>query len=161
MKRLGVTLALALLFAATAQAVTDFGNAPSGAHYAKGAAEPVCTISGTTVSCTGTQIQGVGNTNARAVLDVSTTISGVCHDPGNDKIVEPHSKTTTGESAADLTPSRNGRLDVPPLSAAGATSTTFTCPNKNWRPEITSVVTSFTYTLTFAGFGAPVISISG
>jgi hypothetical protein len=48
-----------LLMGPAASAVTNFANAPSGAHYAKGSSEPVCTISGLTVSCTGTSIQGV------------------------------------------------------------------------------------------------------
>ena len=62
---------LALAFAAVpALAVTNFNNAPSGAHYRQGNVEPVCTnttvptTGAVTVSCTGTTIGGVGNTNA-------------------------------------------------------------------------------------------------
>jgi len=58
-------LGFALLFTKTAQAETIFENGPSGAHYAKGSAEPTCTVGADgSVSCTGTQIGGVGHTNA-------------------------------------------------------------------------------------------------
>ena len=33
-----------------AQAVVNFDNAPQGAHFAKGAGEPFCTVTGTTVT---------------------------------------------------------------------------------------------------------------
>ena len=83
-----------LLMGPAASAVTNFNNAPSGAHYANGSSEPVCTISGLNVSCTGTSIQGVGNTNAVLNLAVTTTFSGVCHNPGvNSKVVEPFSRS--------------------------------------------------------------------
>lgn len=56
-----LTLFAAMLFAlatgmTAAQGVTNFANAPQAAHYAKGAGEPVCTLSGLTVSCTATAI---------------------------------------------------------------------------------------------------------
>jgi hypothetical protein len=161
-------LPFALLFTIVAQvaAVLDFDNAPEGAHFAKGAGEPVCTVSGLTVSCTGTAIEGVGHTDATVTLDVTSTISGVCHNPGvNSKIVEPFSKSITTETSANLFPTRNGRLDVPLESATGTGSdeflATFTCPNPNWTPEVTSNVLTFIYTLTFDGFPGPFITITG
>ena len=46
-----IAVFLAVFGAASAQATTYPANAPSGAHYAKGAGEPVCTYTGaTTVS---------------------------------------------------------------------------------------------------------------
>ena len=102
-----------------AVAVTDFNNAPSGAHYRKGAAEPVCTSStvpttgAITVSCTGTQIAGVGNTNADLLLTVEGTANFVCHNPGNTNIVEPHSGSVSETTETSLVPSRNGTLVVP------------------------------------------------
>jgi hypothetical protein len=158
--------ASALLVGSSASAITtttvDFGNAPSGAHFAKGASAPVCTLSGLTVTCTGTEIQGVGNTNATVDLAVTTTFSGVCHNPGvNSKVVEPFSRSETNRTTAQLTPSRNGRLDVPEESASGPDPAAFTCPNPNWTPEVTSTVTTFVYSLTFAGFDDPVILITG
>jgi hypothetical protein len=38
----------------------------------------------------------------------------------------------------------------------------FTCPNPNWTEEVTDItVTSFTYTVTFAGFTEPAIEVTG
>ncbi|PNP52592.1 hypothetical protein FNYG_15830 [Fusarium nygamai] len=159
-------LGFALLFTTTAQAVTDFNNAPSGAHYAKGAGDPVCTVSGTTVTCTGTAIEGVGNTNAVVELVVTSTISGVCHNPGsNDKVVEPFSESINKETSSMVTSTKNGRLVVPEQTTIGVSTedflATFTCPNPNWTPEVTSNVLTYEYTLTFAGFTEPAISITG
>src|SRR5215204_5751248 len=97
-------LSVAMLgFASAAQAVTDFSNAPQGAHYANGSAEPVCTLSGLTVTCTGTEIVGVGNTNATVELAVTSTISGVCENPGvNNKVVEPFSESVTETTSTEL-----------------------------------------------------------
>jgi hypothetical protein len=38
-----------------------------------------------------------------------------------------------------------------------------TCPNPNWTPTLGSgiTLTSFTYTLTFAGFSSPYITVTG
>jgi hypothetical protein len=169
MKRFIVVVALAVLglgWAAPAQAATNFDNAPNGAHYAKGSGEPVCTLSGLTVSCTGTEIAGVGNTNATVELSVTSTFTGVCHNPGtNDKVVDPFTRSDTTTTSAQLFPTRNGILRVPPQSATGESSAqfldSFSCPNPNWTPEVTGVAISWRYTLTFAGFSAPAIWISG
>jgi hypothetical protein len=163
---LGAALALTLMSMGTAAAVTNFNNAPSGAHYAKGYGEPVCTVTGTTVTCTGTQIEGVGNTNATVELSVTSTISGVCHNPGvNSKIVEPFSRSITTTTSSELTSTKNGRLIVPAQTTTGTSTeeflATFTCPNPNWTPEVTSNVLSYQYTLTFAGFTEPAILITG
>lgn len=149
-----------------AQAATNFNNAPNGAHYAKGSGEPVCTVTGTTVSCTGTAIEGVGNTNATVTLAVTNTISGVCHNPGtNSKIVEPFSRSVTTNTSSNLTSTKNGRLVVPAQTTTGTSDqqflATFKCPNPNWTPEVTSNVLSFRYTLVFAGFTDPAILITG
>ncbi|MGN7147478.1 hypothetical protein ACTHQ6_00605 [Arthrobacter sp. SAFR-179] len=168
-----LTLFAAMLFAlatgmAAAQATTNFDNAPNGAHYAKGAGEPICTVNSTTqtVTCTSTAIEGVGNTNATLTLAVTNRISGVCHNPGtNDKVVDPFSKSVTETNSTGLTPSKNGRLLVPAKSTTGTSTAdfeeTFTCPNPNWTPEVTSNVLSYQYSLTFAGFQEPAILING
>ena len=175
MRKFGIIAVLSLmalaLAAVPALAVTDFDNAPSGAHYRQGSAEPVCTTStvpttgAITVSCTGTQIGGVGNTNADLDLAVTGTANFVCHNPGNDNIVEPHSDSVSETTSTTLTPSRNGTLVVPaqtvtisPEEAAAQ----FTCPNPNWREEFTGFSDlSYTYSLTFAGFTEPAILITG
>jgi hypothetical protein len=146
--------------------VTNFANAPQGAHYAQGQSEPVCTLSGLTVSCTSTAIAGVGNTNATVSLAVTSTFTGVCRNPGtNNKVVDPFTESETTTTSAQLFPSRNGRLDVPAQSATGTSSAqflaNFTCPNPRWTPEVTGTAISFVYTLTFAGFTQPAIRITG
>ena len=169
MKRIGLIVALGVMlfgFVPNAYAATNFNNAPQGAHYAKGASEPVCTISGTKVTCTGTAIQGVGNTNATVLLAVTSTISGECQNPGSkSKVVEPFSESVTTSTSSELTSSRNGRLLVPPQTTTGTSTqdflATFSCPNPNWTPVVSSNVLSYEYTLTFAGFNQPAIHITG
>jgi hypothetical protein len=175
MRKVEIIAALALVLAAvaavTALAVTNFSNAPQGAHYRQSSAEPACTSTtvpttgAITVSCGGTQIGGVGNTNANLSLTVEGTANFVCHNPGNDNIVEPHSASVEETTSTTLVPSRNGTLVVPsqtvtisPEEAAAQ----FECPNPNWREEFTGFsALSFTYSLTFDGFAAPVILITG
>jgi hypothetical protein len=173
MRKIGIIAVLSLmalaLAAVPALAVTNFNNAPSGAHYRQGSAEPVCTqttvptTGAITVSCTGTQIAGVGNTNATLDLLVTGTANFVCHNPGNENIVEPHSGSVSEETTAQLTPSRNGTLVVPAQSVTISpeeAAAQFTCPNPNWREEFTGFsALSYSYTLTFAGFTAPAISL--
>ena len=144
----------------------SFANAPSGAHFAKGESEPVCTLIGGTVSCTSTAIQGVGNTNAIESLAVTATFSGVCHNPGvNNKVVEPFSESETASTSVPLTPSRNGRLDVGALTATVPSledfEASFTCPSANWTADVTDSSISFTYSLTFDTFENPFILITG
>ena len=174
MKRFLLIMVSALLllgFTTTAQAVVSFDDAPSGAHFRKGFAEPVCTEStvpttgAVTVSCTGTQIAGVGNTNADLSLAVVGTANFVCHNPGNDNIVEPHSDSVSEVTSTTLTPSRNGTLVVPEQSVTISpedAAAQFECPNANWREEFTGFSDlSYTYSLTFVGFDEPAILIAG
>jgi hypothetical protein len=175
MRKIGIIAVLSLMalaFAAVpALAVTNFDNAPSGAHYRNRSAEPVCTTStvpttgAITVSCTGTTIGGVGNTNADLLLTVTGTADFVCHNPGNDNIVEPHSASVDESVEATLVPSRNGQLIVPAQSVTTSpeeAAAQFTCPNPRWREEFTGFSDlSFTYSLTFVGFTEPASLITG
>jgi hypothetical protein len=174
MKRFFFILAAALLMlgiTTTAQAVVNFEEAPEGAHFRRGFAEPVCTEStvpttgAITVSCTGTQIAGVGNTNADLVLEVEGTANFVCHNPGNDDIVEPHSASVSETVEVTLEPSRNGTLVVPAQAVTISpedAAEQFECPNPNWREEFTGFSDlSFTYSLTFVGFDQPFILVTG
>ena len=156
----------ALAFAGPTAAATNFDNAPQGAHYANRSSEPVCTVDGTTVTCTGTQIAGVGNTNATVELAVTTSVTGYCHNPGtNSKIVDPFTESDTASTSTDITSTKNGRLVVPEQSttapSAGDLLEGFSCPNPNWTPEITGTSFSYLYTLTFAGFTEPAIVLGG
>src|SRR5215216_7206386 len=150
MRRIGIIAVLSLLvtaFAAVpALAVTNFENAPQGAHYATGFGEPVCTITGTTVTCTGTEIVGVGNTNATVLLAVTSTFTGTCTNPGGH-LVEPFTESETATTATAV--------------SSAEFLATFGCPNPNWTPEVTGTAISFVYTLTFAGFSAPAITVTG
>jgi|SRR5215207_10033812 len=172
MRKLGIIGVLSMLLvafsASAALAVTtvNFDNAPQGAHFAQGQAAPVCTLNGLTVTCTGTEIAGVGNTNATVNLAVTSTFTGVCHNPGvNSKIVEPFTETETTTTTSVITSTKNGRLIVPAQSATGVSSEAFladfTCPNPNWTAEVTGTSISFVYTLTFAGFTEPAITVTG
>lgn len=169
MKRLFFAFALALaglVLSAPAQALTNFDNAPSGAHYAHGYVEPTCGVSGATVTCTATEIAGVGNTAATVSLAATTTFTGVCHNPGNYNVVDPFTRTVPSPpTTSTLTPDRHGVLWVSMQSTSITTRSqflaTFSCPNPNWTAEVTTARVSWTYTLTFDGFSAPAISISG
>jgi hypothetical protein len=77
-------------------------------------------------------------------------------------------QSTTSSGADSDTRVRNGTLTVAAISVAGPSDQSFTsratCPNGNWTKELVEgspAVTGFTYTLTFEGFGEPVISITG
>jgi hypothetical protein len=166
----GVLALLALALAAVpALAATNFNNAPSGAHYRQGSVEPVCSTStannGTiTTSCTGTQIAGVGNTNADLLLTVNATANFTCSNPGSkDKVVEPHSGSVTESASTPLTPSRNGTLVVPQQTVSLSPQDAgeqFTCPNPNWTENFVGFsAPTFSYSLTFAGFTAPAITL--
>lgn len=168
MKNLASVAFAAALVAPAAWADTNFSNAPSGAHYANGSSEPVCTKDPSTqdVRCTATVIGGVGHTNADVVL--SATYSGTvqCRNNGG-QIVEVKTQTTQATSAPNLTPDRNGQLTVGPLNVTAPTDEELEakakCPNKNWTAELQGhpALVSYVYTLTFKGFDEPAISIVG
>jgi hypothetical protein len=155
----------------TALATTNFtGNtAPAGAHYANGSSEPICTVdqSNLTVSCSGTAISGVGNTDANVRLVVSYSGTVQCKNKGG-QIVDVKTQFTTTSGADSDTRVRNGTLTVAAITATGPSDQNFTsratCPNGNWSKvlvEGSPTVTGFTYTLTFEGYVEPVISITG
>src|SRR4030095_6798228 len=161
----GLAALLLTVTASPALAVTDFTCAPSGAHYAKGAGEPVCTLDtvSDTVSCSGTVIEGIGHTNATETLALTASATVLCHNPGNDDVVEPHTTTATDSTSVGLVPTKNGRIVVPGLSdtiTPQDIEAQFTCPNKNWREEVTDLsITASTYTLTFEGFACAVVTV--
>jgi len=140
---LGLSLAAALAAPASGAIFQD--RAPTGAHYRQGFGDPVCSISGLTVSCSGTEIAGVGNNDATVMLAVTYGATVQCR---NNEI-------------------RNGTLVVAPFSASNPpTNATFlalaTCPNPNWTKVLlgTPTVTGYTYTLTFEGYTLPAITVS-
>jgi hypothetical protein len=164
MRKLGIIAVLSMLVVALA-AVPALAQNP---HFATGAEAPVCTLdaAGTTVSCTGTDIAGVGNANAVATLTVTASADILCHNPGNQNVVEPHTTTFSDTTSSGIIEAKNGRLLVPALSEtvtpADVTPDVFTCPNPNWTAETTDVtITSFTYDITFVGETEPFFTVSG
>ena len=115
-------------------------------------AEPTCSVTGTTVTCTGSDIAGLGNDNVRAEL--IATYSGVieCTNPGG-QVVEAHETTFSTESDTGVLRSKNGRVLVPQTSVSGPTELTRDeertfCPNPQWDAALTDVeLESFTYTI--------------
>jgi hypothetical protein len=150
--------------------LTSFTNttAPTGAHYARGSSEPVCTINGLTISCTGTQINGVGHTNANLELSVTYTATVRCRNNGG-KIVDVKTQVENADAADLALAPKNGNLQVPSIDISAAEAPTeaeflaaATCPNPNWDKlllEGTPTISSFSYTLTFVGFPEPAITL--
>jgi hypothetical protein len=176
MKRICAIAALAvaalLLMASAASAATTINSAqaPSGTHFAKGSASPTCTVSGTSVTCPAQTfvLGGVGNTNATENLTAEYTATINCTNKGGS-LVESHNQDATATSGPiQLFPNRNGQISVAPVTVNGPTNAQVLeqadCPNPNWTPSVQGgsvTLSSFTYTLTFAGFSSPYITITG
>ena len=164
-----VACAVGLLALSSAWATTtvNFGGntAPSGAHFRNGFGPPVCTFSGTSASCTGTAIDGVGNNDATLVLAVNYQATVQCRNNGG-KIVNVKTQVKTTSTSDDLTDVRNGTLYVSQINpSAPPSDQTFmdaaVCPNGNWTKLLqgTASITGLTYTLTFIGYLDPAILI--
>jgi hypothetical protein len=87
-----------------------------------------------------------------------------CFNGGTNKNnpVESHTTTFSASSSATVTSTKNGQLSVPQQSVSPF-SAPQVCPNPNWTPVIRGgsvTLNSFTYTLTFAGFNSPYITIA-
>jgi len=178
--RLSLTASLfatGVLAAASALAVEtttnfDANHAPGGAHYnyAKGAPnpQPTCRVAGFTVTCDGTVISGVGNTDADVVYSVSYSGKVTCTNKGRHLVV-PHTTTTiTGVAPDPVTTIKNGTMTVDSVSfggdPSGALEGSASCPNdKNWTKEASDVtMTSFSYKLIFDGYSPnAAITITG
>ena len=138
-------------------------NAPGSSHLASGS--PSCTVNANlSIDCSAYVLGGVGNTNATVDLaaDYSATID--CFNKGTNKNnpVESHTSDFSAESSATVPSTRNGQLRVPTQSVSPF-SAPQVCPNPNWTPQIrpgSLTLNTFTYTLTFAGFTSPYITIT-
>lgn len=175
MKRLLLILGsalLALFFTTTAQAAIttsiDPTAAPTGTHLQTGTIG--CSVDPQTqlVTCSSYELAGVGNANAVGSLDTTYTATVQCRNHGG-QIVDVKSQVTTAPTSTGSLSPKNGRLLVPSLSSSPVpTASDFekqaTCPNGNWTKELLGgsiTLSSFTYTLTFAGFTSPYIKITG
>jgi hypothetical protein len=157
----------AAAFTAAAGASTTItpANAPNGTHFKSGTAS--CSVSGTTVTCTGFTLAGVGNTNVSANLSATYSGTVVCRNNGGNLSDSQHQGTFTKTSTSGTLQPKNGNVTVPSLSATAPTPSQFiaqqTCPNPNWTPELQGPITlsSFTYTVQFVGFNGAYITITG
>jgi hypothetical protein len=175
-KRLGFIAVVAMMLvafsaSAASAAITTTINpaaAPTGTHFQVGTA--TCTVNSTTqlVTCSSYELAGVGNANATATLSTSYSATVQCRNRGG-QIVEVKSQVATAPTTSGNLSPENGRLFVPSLSSSPVpTAASFeaqaTCPNGNWTKETLAgsiTLSSFTYTLHFAGFTGNYITITG
>jgi hypothetical protein len=175
MRRAAIITALSMLLVAVSASVAlavvpgtyfptsgsfDPDNAPGSSHLASGT--PQCVVNNDLeVNCSAYVLGGVGHTNAAVRLTATYSATIDCTNHGGN-LVESHTATFSDSSIATVTSSKNGQLRVPPQSASPF-SAPQVCPNPNWTPSIragTLTLETFTYTLTFAGFGSPYITIT-
>jgi hypothetical protein len=145
----------------TYTATTTAANAPSGTHLANDGVSvaPTCTVNADlSIDCTGGYtLGGVGHTDAVLNLTATYSESVTCTNHGR-QLVLAHSGTASLPGGPQTFKSdKNGQLGpVGPASlpAPGPSSGSGgPCPNNNWTFNITNVtLSSFDYTLTFAGF---------
>ena len=147
---------------------TSIAALPNGGHLQSGTF--FCLVGGSlVVTCSSSgnyQINGIGNTNATANLDAVYEATVNCTNRGGN-LVEVKSQAA-GAGSTDVTfKSKNGSLTVTPISAQTPANAAFegsaTCPNGNWRKSVAPgdpVLVSFTYTLTFANFSTPTVTIA-
>jgi hypothetical protein len=176
MKRLGIITTLLMLVMAVSATVAlavvspgtytptagsfDSANAPGSSHLTSGS--PSCTVNADrSISCSAYVLGGVGNTNATVSLVANYSATIDCTNKGGN-LVESHTSNFSDDSTASVASTKNGQLSVPAQSVSpfGAPQV---CPNPNWTPSIrtgTVTLNSFTYTLTFAGFTSPYITIT-
>jgi hypothetical protein len=175
MRRAGIITTLAMLLVALSAAVagatitTTFNAAaaPTGTHLQSGT--PTCTVgTDNLVTCSTYQLAGVGNANATGSLDATYTATVQCRNHGG-QIVDVKSQAESAPTTTGHLSPKNGKLTVPSLSSGPVPSASgfeamATCPNGNWTKELESgtvTLSSFIYTLHFAGFTGNYLRITG
>jgi hypothetical protein len=169
---LTVPFAAVIAFSAAASATSTTNinpaNAPTGTHLQTGTIG--CSVDPTTqlVTCSTFELAGVGNTNATGSLVTTYSATVNCTNKGGMLVPVKSSVQTAPTTTGSLSP-KNGRLTVPslnsgPVPTAAQFEAQATCPNGNWTKSLQGgsiTLSSFTYTLTFAGFSEPYITITG
>ena len=152
MRRIKIVAAFSMLLLALSASAALAANP----HIVTGFPEPGCTVTGLTVTCTSTQIAGVGNFNAVATLTVLYSGTVDCNNPGNNpnNPIEAHETTFSVTTSTPIVEPKNGRLVIPALSAEPrgltAEEEATLCPNPNWEAVLRDVtLASFTYTINF------------
>jgi hypothetical protein len=145
----------------------DPTQAPTGTHLQTGTIG--CTVdSSQLVTCSTFELAGVGGANATGSLATSYSATVDCTNKGGNLVPVKSSVQTAPVNTGSLSP-KNGRLSVPsltssPVPTAAQFEAAATCPNGNWTKSLqgdTITLTSFKYTLTFAGFTGAYITITG
>jgi glycerol uptake facilitator-like aquaporin len=160
MTALSASVALAQVAAGTYPGSVVSANAPGSSHLASGTIACVVEVD-LDVVCSAYVLGGVGHTNAAVSLAATYSATIDCTNHGGN-LVESHTSEFTDSSTAAVASTKNGQLSVPERSASPF-SAPQVCPNPNWTPSIragTLVLEEFTYTLTFAGFTSPAVTIS-
>jgi hypothetical protein len=167
---IGAMTLFAGLAAATSTTTINPANAPTGTHLQSGTGPISCTVDPSTllVTCNGFQLNGVGNSNATGSLATTYTATVDCTNHGGQLVPVKSTAQASPTSTGSLSP-KNGHLVVPSLNSGPVpTAKQFlaqaTCPNGNWTKSLqngTIALQSFTYTVTFAGFSGPYITITG
>jgi hypothetical protein len=160
---LGIVAAISTV--ALAGTTFNAAAAPTGTHLQTGTIG--CSITNGVVTCSSYELAGVGNANATATLTATYTATVQCRNHGG-QIVEVKSTTQSAPTSTGNLSPENGRLFVPQLSSGPVpTASQFeanaTCPNGNWTKEtLTSTIalSTFKYTLHFAGFTGDYITIT-
>jgi len=170
---LAVPFAAVIAFSAAASAAitttTNPANAPMGTHFQAGTSA-TCSVDTSTllVTCSSYQLNGVGNSDATGALGATYSATVNCTNHGGMLVPVKSSAQTAPTTTGSLSP-KNGSLIVPSLNSGPVpTAADFfkaaTCPNGNWTKSLQGgsiTLSSFTYTLTFAGFTGPFITITG
>jgi hypothetical protein len=141
----------------------DSANAPGSSHLSSGTVQCVVN-SALDVNCSAYVLGGVGHTNAAVELTADYTAIVDCFNHGTNpnNPIESHTTDFADTSTANVASTKNGQLRVPAQSAS-AGGVTQVCPNDNWTPKIrpgSLELVDFTYTLTFADFTSPYITIA-
>ena len=161
-------VAFAAAAAASSTTTINPANAPTGTHLQTGTIG--CTASATTqlVTCSTFELAGVGGANATGSLQATYSATVNCTNKGGNLVPVKSSVQKAPTTTGSLSP-KNGRLSVPslnsgPVPTAAQFEAAATCPNGNWTKSVQDgsiMLSSFTYTLTFAGFSGPYITITG
>lgn len=158
-----IAVSAVLLLGAVTSSI-DPSQAPSGTHLQTGVIG--CAVQADqSVTCSTFELAGVGHTDAEVALTASYTATIDCNNPGNNRNnpIESHTTSFSASSLITVTSAKNGRLSVP-AQTVSPFSVVQGCPNPNWEPVIragTLTLTSFTYTLSFPGFVAPYLTVTG
>jgi hypothetical protein len=164
----GAIAAISTVALASQTTTTNPANAPNGTHLQSGTIG--CSVNSSTllVTCSTFELAGVGGANATGSLAATYSATVDCTNNGGKLVPVKSTAQSAATTTGSLSP-KNGRLSVPslnsgPVPTAAQFEAAATCPNGNWTKSLAGgsiTLSSFTYTLTFAGFSGPYITITG